>query len=134
MTKPTLTQILTCLGSLLLLTIAVFHMTGLVMMRDGIAVMEPGFIKNALPGLWITPSVHWVFIACLAFGLSFYTRNTTSIMLIAFGLMMFVDAAIIYAHVGFFIAEVMLAGAGLLFLISGWMMRREMKRATEYRA
>ena len=118
------------LGALILLITSGFHMTGYVPAKQALLGIKPDFFKNALTGSWITPSVHWLFIACMTVGLSFYRSNACAAVLIGFGILILLDALIILTHVGLFAGAFMLAASGTLILIAGLMLRREMKAST----
>ncbi|NNE56639.1 MAG: hypothetical protein HKN36_00900 [Hellea sp.] len=126
--KPNIIQILTGIASLILLVIASMHYGGLSSLKDAIGVIDSAFFKGAIPGVWIMPSIHMIFIACLAFGLSFYKSRACAAMLIAFGAWCLVDAAIIFIHVGPFVPVYMLGVAGLCLLAAGFMLRRSLTK------
>jgi len=84
MTKPVI-KITAILGAFILLAGAVFHMTAMPQVKTSLTDVEPVFFKNALAGMWIMPSVHWLFIAFLSIGLSRYKSNACAAILMAFG-------------------------------------------------
>lgn len=120
---------LAAIGGIILLATAWFHSSALGQMQTAIAPMDEGFFKTALPALWMMPSAHWIFIAFLSFGLSFYKSKAGAVVLIAFGVWVLVDAAIILSAVGPFIGAYMLLAAGVLILLSGVLLRRSMRHS-----
>jgi len=126
MTKPAI-KITAILGALILLITAVFHMTALRQLGGAVAVIDSEFYRSALPGMWMMPSVHWLFIAFLSIGLARYKSNACAAILMAFGALILVDALITFLHVGPFIGAYMLGLAGLLLLASGLMLRKEVR-------
>ncbi len=118
-----MTRILTALGSLTLLVTAGLHMTGLQLVKDATGKIEMAFLRDALSAMWVMPSIHWLLIACLAFGCSFYRSRACAAMLIAFGVWILIDALIVFSHVGMFIGAITLSAAGLCYLIAGFMLR-----------
>ena len=123
MTKPAI-KITAILAALILLAGAWLHMSALPMVKTSAADIEPEFFKNGLPAMWILPALHWVFIACLSIGLSWYKSKACAAVLMGFGLWVLVDALITYLHVGAFMGVYMLFVAGLLLLVSGFMLRK----------
>lgn len=109
----------------MLLVAAYFHMTGFGPMKTAIAPLEPGFYKTGLPVMWVLPSVHWGFIACVSVGLARYKSQACAAILMAFGVWVLVDAAITFTQVGAFMGVYMLGLAGLLLLLSGLMLRKD---------
>ena len=69
MTKPAV-KITAILGAVILLAGSAFHMSALAGVKAAVAGVEPAFYKNALPGMWVMPAVHWLLIAFLSVGLS----------------------------------------------------------------
>ena len=112
MTKP-ITKITAVLGAVLLLFAAGYRVFG----RS----------DNALSALWTVPAFHWLFIAFLSFGLSRYKSNSCAAILMAFGVMILIDAMLIASHLGLYMGTYLLAAAGALLLISGLALRREMR-------
>ena len=120
-------KLLAGLGALILFITSWFHSDALSQMQNAIAPMDDGFFKDGLPAMWLMPSIHWIFIACLSFGLSFYKSRAGSVVLIGFGVWLLIDAAIAYRYVGAFAGVYMLIVSGLLILASGLLLRRSMK-------
>ena len=120
-------KLFAAIGALILLVGSWIHSDALAQARMSIAVMDDGFFRDAMPAMWVMPSIHWIFIACLAFGLSFYKSRAGSVILIAFGVWLLVDAALVYRYVGAFMGVFMLGAAGLFILTSGLMLRRSMQ-------
>ena len=123
----TLPKVLAAIGALILLFTAYMHMGGAEGAKIATSLSKSDFFKKAVPAVWIMPSVHMTFIAFLSFGLSFYRSKAGAVILIAFGLLTLVDAAIVFGAVGPFIGAYMLAAAGLLILTSGILLRRSIK-------
>ncbi len=119
------TKVLAAIGSINLLTVAGMHMTGLGDVKSSVVTIESEFMQQALPAMWIMPSLHMIFMACLAVGLSFYKSRIVAAMLMAFGVWLWVDAALVYMHVGVFIGNIMLVISGLLYFVAGYLLRRE---------
>jgi len=128
MTKPSI-KITAILGALILLAGGVFHMSALAQVKDATQPIDSYFYRNALPAMWMIPALHWIFIAFLSIGLSRYRSNACAAILMAFGLWILVDALMTFIHVGAFIGVYMLTAAGLLLLVSGVMLRQDMKDA-----
>ena len=126
MTKPAV-KITAILGAVILLAGAAFHMSALAGVKAAVAGVEPAFYKNALPGMWVMPAVHWLLIAFLSVGLSRYKSNACAAILMAFGVWVLLDAAITFVHLGAFLGVYMLALAGGLLLASGFMLRGQMR-------
>jgi len=124
MNSQPIVKILAGLGSLIVLFTAYMHMQGLPEATEAVAGVSQGFMKKAIPAVWVMPSVHMVFIGFLAFGLSFYRSKACAVMLIAFGLWLCVDAVIVFSAVGPFIPVYMLGAAGLSYLVAGFMLRK----------
>ena len=126
MTKAAV-KITAILAALILLVGAAFHMTGIVPVKMVLEDVEPEFYKNALAGMWVMPAVHWIFIAFLSAGLSWYKLKACAAILIAFGVWIITDALIVFLHVGPFMGVYMLGISGLLLLISGVLLRNAVK-------
>ena len=126
MTKAAV-KITAILAALILLVGAAFHMTGIVPVKMVLEDVEPEFYKNALAGMWVMPAVHWIFIAFLSAGLSWYKSKACAAILIAFGVWIITDALIVLLHVGPFMGVYMLGISGLLLLISGVLLRNAVK-------
>jgi len=126
MTKPVI-KITAILGALILLAGAAFHMTAMSQLKQVVGSIESGFYRNALPGMWMMPAVHWLFIAFLSIGLARYKSNACAAILMAFGCWILVDALITFMNVGPFMGAYMLGLAGLLLLASGLMLRKEVR-------
>jgi len=94
------------------------------------AEIDSNFFKNALPAMWTVPAVHWAFIACLSVGLSRYKSKACAAVLMAFGVLVLIDALLSFMHIGPFIGVYMLAAAGGLLLASGVMLRKEARAMT----
>ena len=124
---PLWIRVLTGLGSLILLITAGLHLGGLDDLNLLFETTNSEFLESAIKGVWILLSVQFLFMACLAFGLSFYRSWGCAAVLMAFACWLFVNALIIFANVGFFIAIPMLIIAGLCYGISGLTIRRSMK-------
>ena len=126
MTKPAV-KVTAILGAVILLAGAAFHMSALAGVKAAVAGVEPAFYKNALPGMWVMPAVHWLLIAFLSVGLSRYKSNACAAILMAFGVWVLLDAAITFVHLGAFLGVYMLALAGGFLLASGFMLRGQMR-------
>ena len=122
------TRLLTGFGSAILLGTSALHLFGLSIVRPALETVEPAFNQGTLTASWIVPSLHWLFIACLAFGLSVYKSKIAAAMLMAFGLLLLSDAVLLFTHVGTFIGVGLLGLSGLSYLIGGFLLRREMYR------
>lgn len=122
-TKPII-KITAILGGLILFAGAVFHFTGTGLVKGAVAGVESDFLRHALPAMWVMVSVHWIFIACLSIGLSWYRSRACAAMLMGLGLWLLVDALFVFLHVGGFIGGYMLLLAGGLILLSGVLLRR----------
>lgn len=116
-------------GAVILLAGAVLHLSATAQVEASLVGVEPAFFRLALPGMWMLPAVHWVFIAFLSIGLSRYKSSACAAILMAFGVWVLVDALVTFMHVGSFMGAYMLAIAGALLLASGVMLRSDMKRA-----
>jgi len=127
MSSKPIVKVLAALGALILLFGSWYHSDALTQVKSAIAPMDDGFLKDALPGMWVIPSIHWIFIAFLSFGLSFYKSRACAAILIAFGVWLLIDAAIVYRYVGAFAGVYMLVVTGLLILTSGLLLRGSMK-------
>ena len=130
MSSKPIVKILAAIGALILLVGSWIHSDALSSMRTAIAPMDDGFFRDALPGMWVMPSVHWILIACLSFGLSFYKSKAGAVILIAFGVLLLLDAALVYRYVGAFAGVYMLIAAGVLILTSGILLRRSMQKGS----
>jgi len=117
-------KITSILGGLILIAGAAFHMTGLDGGRAAIANIDSEFFKKTLPVTWILPSVHWAFIGFLSIGLSFYKSKACAAILIAFGLMILLDAFVSFLTAGPFLGVYIMSAAGIFLLISGLMLRK----------
>jgi len=126
MTKPAI-KITAILGALILIGGAAFHMSALPAVKDAIVPVEREFFKGAFTGMWVLPSMHWLFIAFLSIGLARYKSNACAAILMAFGCWILVDALITFMNVGPFMGAYMLGLAGLLLLASGLMLRKEVR-------
>jgi len=126
MTKPAV-KITAIIGAIILLAGAVFHLSALLDVKTSLIEVEPAFFKNALGGMWVMPALHWIFIACLSVGLSWYKSRACAAILMGFGIWVIVDALVTYMYVGPFMGAYMLALAGLLLLSAGLMLRRQMR-------
>lgn len=102
-------------------------MTAMGDLNTSLASMDSEFFKKGLPAMWVLPSAHWLFIACLSVGLSRYASNACAAILMAFGMWVLMDALIAFIHVGPFMGIYMLCTAGLLLLTSGVMLRKMMR-------
>jgi len=129
MTKPII-KITAILAALILIAGAVFHMSGLAPVKETLADVKPVFYQDALSGIWVMPSVHWILIAFLSVGLSWYKSKACAATLIAFGVLVFVDGLIAVFHIGPFMGAYMLGVAGILLLISGVMLRHQARSDT----
>lgn len=127
MTTRSIIKITAIIAALILLLGAAFHMTGLSPLAAEMSTLRSSFYKAAMPGIWMIPAVHWVFIACLSVGLSRYVSEGCAAVLLAFGVWLLVDAAIVFSHVGLFAGVIMLALAGALLLTSGLLLRKDAK-------
>ncbi len=125
MTKPA-TRITAILGALILLLTAGFHLSALPEVISSTAGVKSDFFRHALPSIWMTPAAHWIFMAFLSFGLSRYRSRSCAAILMAFGVLLLVDALMTLLHVGAFAGVYMLAAAGLLWLASGVSLRKDL--------
>ena len=128
-TTPTI-KIIAALGALILLAGAAFHMTAMPEVRQSANVIELEFFRKALPGMWVMPALHWIFIAFLSLGLSRYKSNACAAILMAFGCWVLVDALVTLIYVGPFVGVYMLGLAGLLLLVAGLMQRKFVRADT----
>lgn len=121
------TKITAIIAALLLLVEAGFHYMAVGTVRGAVVGVESDFLRSALVGIWVMPSLHWVFIAFLSVGLSRYRSRSCAAILMAFGVWLLADGGLTFLHVGPFIGVYMLGVAGALLLVSGWLLRRDMK-------
>ncbi|MEP1230434.1 MAG: hypothetical protein ABJG88_07140 [Litorimonas sp.] len=126
MTQRT-TKITAIIAALILLVEAGFHFMGTGLVKGAITGVESDFLRQALVGIWVMPSLHWVFIAFLSVGLSRYRSRSCAAILIAFGVWLLADGVLTFLHVGPFIGVYLLWVAGALLLTSGWLLRRDMQ-------
>ena len=123
MTSPAI-KITAMLGGLILIAGASYHMTGLAGAKAAVSGIDSAFFKKTLPVMWAVPSVHWAFIGFLSFGLSRYKSKACAAILIAFGLMILLDALVTFLLAGMFLGVYIMSAAGLLLLVSGVMLRK----------
>lgn len=123
-------KITAILAALILVAGAVFHMSGLAPVKAALADVKPVFYQDALAGMWVMPALHWIFIACLSVGLSWYKSKACAAVLMAFGVWILIDALTTFMHVGPFMGTYMLGVAGILLLISGVMLRHQARSDT----
>ena len=124
MTTTPAIKITAALGALILLAGAAFHMTAMPGVMAAVLGVESEFFRKALPGMWVIPALHWIFIAFLSLGLSRYKSKACAAVLIGFGLLLIVDAVVTFHYLGAFIGVYMMAAAGGLLLTSGLMLRK----------
>ena len=102
MTSPAI-KITALLGGLVLIAGAAFHMTGLAGAKAAVSGIESEFFKMTLPVMWTIPSVHWAFVGFLSLGLAQYKSKACAAILIAFGIMMLLDALVTFVSAGLFL-------------------------------
>ena len=101
-------------------------MTAYPLVQAASEAIDADFLRQAIQASWVAPSVHWLFIAFLAYGLAAYKSKIAAAMLIGFGAMALTDAMLIFWHVGLFTGGIMLTASALCYLTAGFMLRREM--------
>lgn len=126
-----LIKALTAIGSILLLITAYQHFEAVDLIKDIAAKIDDPILNPGLVPLWIHASVHILFIALLAFGASFYRSKACAAFLLGFGIWVLVIALISWTYVGWFKAIPMLLVAAVLYLISGFMLRRSAHSQTQ---
>ena len=126
MTTNTITKITAIIAALILFVEAGFHLTGTGPVKGAVAGVESDFLRQALVGIWIMPSLHWIFIGFLSVGLSRYRSKACAAILMAFGVWLLADGVLTFLHVGGFIGVYLLWVAGALLLVSGGSLRKEM--------
>ncbi len=113
------------LGSLVLVATAAFHGTGYTEVTDAVAESNlEGMITGAIGGLWLYPSVHWLFLAFLAVvTLRFRSPGARRWVLALIAGLLVVDITILLIHVGPFVGEAMLGVAALAYAGGAWLAR-----------
>jgi len=104
------------IGSLILAVTAAFHFTGHAGISEWVAEAgDQGFFAQAIPTIWLFPTVHWMAIAIgLAAG-AWFRMAGLRILLIACALLIAADAALIVYAVGPFVGSAMLLATALLY-------------------
>ncbi|MCP4201075.1 MAG: hypothetical protein GY769_03990 [bacterium] len=104
------------LGSVVLAATAAFHGSGYVDVTSTVAESNiEGMLSGAIGGLWLYPSVHWLFIAVLAIvAVQVASRLTPWILGLA-AVILAADAIVLLVHVGPFVGEAMLGAAALAY-------------------
>lgn len=128
MTSKPLVKLLAGLGGIGAILTAFSFMQYLPWVDDVTISARHEFTEQAVPAVWTMAALHLFMTAFLSFGLSFYKSRACAVVLIAFGIWLMLDAAIIYGYVGSFIIVYMLAASGLFILTSGLLLRRSMTR------
>ncbi len=124
MNTLTFTKVLAGAGSLILLAVAIRHLMGMDVVRDVAANVDNDLVQHGLITLWAMIAFHLIFIAVLAFGASFYRSKACAAFLMAFGVWVVLDGAVVWTHVGLVESVPMLLGSGILYLIAGTVLRR----------
>jgi hypothetical protein len=109
------------LGSLMLFATAAFHATGLTRIKT--AAAAPGLdplLSSVLTPLWLFPTIHWAFIAAIAVIASVIGSRA---ILLAGSLIIAADAIMLFAYLGPFLGEAMLAAAAICFFIAAVLRR-----------
>ena len=129
MTHPAI-KITAILAALILLVGAFIHMRAFGTFTVAVSAVEPAFYRRSLTAMWIIHVVHWVFIAFISVGLSWYRSKACAAVLMGFGVWVLIDTLITLLHVGAFRGVYMLGFAGVLLLASGMMLRRQARAVT----
>ncbi|QLC22802.1 hypothetical protein HFP51_11795 [Parasphingopyxis sp. CP4] len=104
------------IGSLVLAITAAFHFTGHAEISAWVAETgDQGFFAQAIPTIWLFPTVHWMAIAIGLVAGAWFTVAGLRSLLIACALLIAADAALIVYAVGPFIGSAMLLAAALLY-------------------
>ena len=124
MTHPAI-KLMAILAALILLVGAFIHMRAFGAFSVEVGAVESEFYRRSLTAMWIIHVVHWVFIAFISVGLSWYKSKACAAVLMGFGVWVLIDTLITLLHVGAFRGVYMLGFAGVLLLASGMMLRRQ---------
>lgn len=103
-------------GAFVLLATSAFHLTGLPLAEAAKAEISSTFFSSSLVSLWLLPSVHWAFIALLAASAAWHPCRFSRFFLHMAALVLLIDAGMMLASIGPFVAQAMLAAAAVLFV------------------
>jgi hypothetical protein len=112
-------------GALLLAATAAFHASGLAGVRKAAedSALDP-MLESIFTPLWLFPTTHWLFVAAVGLIAALRHSPAARLILAMCGLVIAVDAGLLFLHVGPFIGEAMLGGAALLFIAAAAARRR----------
>lgn len=113
------------LGSSILIATALFHATGFSIAATAsksAALNE--FMSAVLPGLWLFPSYHWFFVAIVAGIAATEPSRLARLTLWASALLLVVDVVLLFAFVGAFIGEALLALSAVCYVVASSDARR----------
>jgi hypothetical protein len=119
-----ITPFLIGLGSLVLLATAAFHFTGYADVSEWTNRLDQGsFFANAVPGIWLFPTLHWVLFALAIIAAALLRFAGLRSLLLAVALLLFLDAGLIFIFIGPFIGSAMLLLSAILFAAAATRLR-----------
>lgn len=109
-------KVLVWIGALVLAATAAFHGSGYREVTGAAAAAHlEGMLGRVIGGLWLYPSVHWLFLAVLAVVVASSRSRATAIVLRLIAVVLAVDAILLLVYAGPFIGEALLAFSSLVF-------------------
>ncbi len=120
-------QCVVWLGSLVLISTAMFHGSG----WSGVAaaIDEAGVsadLATIVKALWLYPSYHWFFIAILAaLAVLYHPSRLARLVLVLATALLLADVVLLLLSVGPFIGEALLAVSALAFVFGSLMLTPE---------
>ena len=112
--KPAIIPV--AIGSLILAVTAAFHFTGFADISAWVAATgDAGFFAQAIPTIWLFPTVHWLIIAIGLVAGAWFAMAGLRLLLFACALLIAIDAVLIVYAVGPFIGSAMLLAAALCY-------------------
>lgn len=118
------------IGSALLTTGALFHLTGYVSIPSANPVDGLGkFFDAALRALWLFAGLHWLLIATVCVFVAKSEGRFVRLILLCCAVVILTDAALLFWFLGPFIGATILAAAGTAFLVASFPISSEAKTA-----
>jgi hypothetical protein len=121
--KPKAYIILSLIGSMILLVMAVFHGSGSSYINESIMKSNAdGFLKEIVPVLFAHPSIHLVGLS--AFGiLALFLEKDAKKVLALLSLIVVVDALLAF-YLGGTLPGMLLVAAALCFILANYVLKR----------
>lgn len=113
-----------CIGASILFLGALFHASGVPLVKSQAALLESSFLQAAIEPVWLLSAIHWLVFAVVSCVLVFKRSHHTRIILFILGIAVLADGVLVLCSVGPFIGGAMLCAAGGALLFSALFTRQ----------